>query len=194
MKTAEILVLVVAVIGVGLTAGGLLVTVREHAWARRREAERRSSSIVIGAAERSGLGSGDPVVGETRHREHVLVVDAQNHAETPAYVRAVWLEPEQQAPLRVFLHREGVQEVQPGNSEQFVVALDGSQAFPWDQSFRIVVKLANGAEFASPYAQLDYPPHHGQRFVVPDIDEVPAEQVHVLRADDLLRERRDTRL
>src|SRR4051794_36058235 len=185
MNTAEGITAAIGAIAVLVAAYGVYVNRRNHSWQRRRDEEGRGSNIVIDASEKSGLGGGDLVIGETRAREHRLIVYVKNRAERPAYISSVRLEPERPSPLRVVLHNEGTRRVDPGDSEEFILELDGSKAFAWDERFRIVVELANGALFSPPYTELDSPPHHGRPFVVPDLDAVPDDQVHVLRPEDL---------
>jgi hypothetical protein len=67
--------------------------------------------------------------------------------------------------------------VRPRDQQTFELELDGSQAFAWDEPFRVVVRLANEQTFRSDYGKLDRPPHHGQSVVIPDPEHMPDSQV-----------------
>jgi MarR family protein len=187
METYEVIATVIGFLGVCAAALGIYVNRQNHKWQKQRDEERRGSNIVIGATEKSGFVGEDLVVGERLPLEHLLIVEAANRAEVPAYVSEVWLEPKRTSPVRVSLRKaRGTEEIQPGNSSEFALPLDGSQAFPWDEPFRICVKLANGATFASPCAALGQRPHHGRMVEVVDPEAVLDDQVQVPGPEDLI--------
>jgi hypothetical protein len=170
-----------------LVAGyGAWLSTRNYLWQRKREDERRESDIRVTVQEKTGFDTDKLVIGETVGRRHTLQIGVINGGEAPEYVYGISLEGKRLSPITVIVRKEeGSVEVRPRDQEGFEFELDGSQPFPWDEPMRVVVRLANGKKFRSPYFELLHEPHHGRPFVVPDPAEVPSEQVHRLRLEDL---------
>jgi hypothetical protein len=165
--------------GLALVIGGygawLSTRVSRHQ--EQREEQRRQSDIKIGCEERSGL-DGQPVIGETLPLKHLLIVRVVNGGEAPEYVHSIILESERPSPVTVSVRApEGTVEVRPRDQQTFELELDGSQAFVWDEPFRVVVRLANEQTFHSDYGTLANPPHHGGSVVIPDAEQMPDDQV-----------------
>ena len=136
-----------------------------------------------------GLGSEDLIIGTTVHMQHHLTVRVINRGEVPEYVYAVTLRSVGPSPFTVSVRKgEGSIEVRPRDHEEFTLPLDERQHFDWHEPFVVVVRLANGQEFRSPLATLDYPPFHGKPYVVPDLDQVPNEEVYRVRREDFAQD------
>jgi hypothetical protein len=165
---------------------GALLSTRNNRWQRKREDERRRSDVRVTVRETTGFDTDKLVIGATVRRRHRLQIGVINGGEAPEYVYGIAVESERPSPLRVVVRREeGSVEVRPRDQELFEFELDGSQWFRWDEPMRVVVRLANGNQFRSPYFELQHEPHHGCPFVVPDPDAVPSEQVNRIRLEDV---------
>jgi hypothetical protein len=146
----------------------------------RLEAKKRTSDIKVTCGERSSLG-GPPVIGTTVPMEHALTVCVVNGGEAPEYVHSIILESERPLPVTVSVREpRGTVEVRPRDQQTFDLALDGHQAFAWDEPFRAVVRLANEQTFYSQYGTIGWP-HHGQSVEIPDPEQLPDGQVGQLR-------------
>jgi hypothetical protein len=167
------LALLVAVYGVWLSRR---VARREE----RRDEQRRTSDIKVVCGERSGL-TGPPVIGTSVPIEHILMIRVINGGEAPEYVHAITLESERPLPMTVAVREpHGTVEVRPRDQQTFELPLDGHQGFAWDEPFRAAVRLANEQVFYSEYGEIQ-PPHHGQTTVISDPEQVPDDQVGVIR-------------
>src|SRR4051794_25187378 len=99
MGTYQVITAVVGFLGVCAAGLGIHFNRRNHIWEKQRDEERRSSNIVIGVNEKSGFAGEALVIGERLPIQHLLIVEAANRAEVPAYVSEVWLEPKRSSPL-----------------------------------------------------------------------------------------------
>ncbi len=154
--------------GIGSAVAAAAALIGLIPWRRRRDRRRRRSNLEIDAIEYVGhAGGGELVIGETRHLKHTLTIGVINRGEAAAFAAQVWLEPERSLPLRVKVHDGPTREVGAGNRADFVLEIDGRQAFPWDERFRVAARTADGRRFHSPYAALGQPPQHDRKVVIP---------------------------
>lgn len=163
-----------------VAAYGVWLSRRVEQRGEQRYEQRHASEIKVVCGERSGLG-GPPVIGTTVPLEHFLIIRVINGGEAPEYVHSITLESERPLPMTVLVRApEGTVEVRPRDQATFELALDGRQAFAWDEPFRAVVQLANEQVFYSGYGEIR-PPEHGQTVVIPNPEQVPDDQVGVIR-------------
>jgi hypothetical protein len=180
---------ILTILGGLVAVYGAVLSTKNHLWQRRREEERQRSDVEIDLMESSGLGSDDLIIGTTVHMQHHLTVRVINRGEVPEYVYVVTLRSAEPSPFSVPVRNgEGSVEVRPRDHEEFRLPLDGRHHFDWHKPFVVVVTLANGQEFRSPPATLGYPPSHGKPYVIPDLDEVPDEEVYRIRPEDLAQD------